>query len=79
MAITAEAQSGIGRARYARSPKYAIRRVAKFVFLYAALLSLCAVILLPLGWMHGPPSTPPLRGPLPPGSEFEGRLRRSGG
>lgn len=51
MAITAEAQSGMGRARYTRSPKYAIRRVATFVLLYAALLSLSAVILLPLGWM----------------------------
>lgn len=36
---------------YKKSPKYMIRRGAYLVLIYAALLLLCAVILLPLSWM----------------------------
>jgi multiple sugar transport system permease protein len=36
-------------ANYTRPPRY--RRAASFVALYVALFGLCAVILLPLGWM----------------------------
>lgn len=50
MTTTADVQ-GISPARSTRSPKYVIRRAATFALLYAGLLSLCAVILLPLGWM----------------------------
>lgn len=51
METTVEARSAFGAGGFTRSPKYLIRRITKFILLYAALLSLCAVILLPLGWM----------------------------
>jgi multiple sugar transport system permease protein len=46
-----EAQETVARAVYARSPKSVLRRVAYLVLIYAALLLLCAMILLPLSWM----------------------------
>jgi multiple sugar transport system permease protein len=50
MAAGAEVRGEIGQpARYVRSPRY--RRAATYVVLYLALFALCAVILLPLGWM----------------------------
>jgi multiple sugar transport system permease protein len=50
VAANVDVPTEIGRpARFAPSPRY--RRAATFVVLYAALLALCAVILLPLGWM----------------------------
>jgi multiple sugar transport system permease protein len=51
MGTTAEARSAFPPAGFARSPRYVVRRVARLVLLYVALLSLCGVILLPLGWM----------------------------
>jgi ABC-type glycerol-3-phosphate transport system permease component len=50
VAANAEVRGEIGQpARFERSPNY--RRAASLVGLYAMLLVLCAVILLPLGWM----------------------------
>jgi ABC-type glycerol-3-phosphate transport system permease component len=36
---------------YGRRPIFIIRRVARFLLVYAALMALCAAIVLPLGWM----------------------------
>jgi multiple sugar transport system permease protein len=47
----AESRSPTMRPRWPRQPSVVARRVARFVLLYLALLSLCAVILLPLSWM----------------------------
>ena len=50
MAANVEVRGEVGPpARSVRNPRY--RRAATFVVLYAALLGLSAVILLPLGWM----------------------------
>jgi len=52
MATTIEAPARVSIARPPRTPRSrAIRRLLRFIVLYAALLLLCAVILLPLGWM----------------------------
>jgi multiple sugar transport system permease protein len=41
----------VAQAVYKRSPRYMVRRGAYLVLIYAALLLLCAMILLPLSWM----------------------------
>jgi multiple sugar transport system permease protein len=46
-----EGRSGVGRAAQPRSPTHVVRRFAWYAFLYAALLAMSAVILLPLSWM----------------------------
>jgi multiple sugar transport system permease protein len=46
-----ESRSPTMRPGFTRQPTFVVRRVARFVLLYVALLSLCAVILLPLSWM----------------------------
>lgn len=51
MESTAVARVKPERTRPKRSRKYQVRRIVRFVLLYAVLLSLCAVIILPLGWM----------------------------
>jgi multiple sugar transport system permease protein len=48
---TVETRPATAEPTYVRSPKYVVRRIATLVLLYAALVALCAVILLPLGWM----------------------------
>jgi multiple sugar transport system permease protein len=41
----------VEHAAYERSPRYVLRRWAYLVLVYAALVLLCAIILLPLSWM----------------------------
>jgi multiple sugar transport system permease protein len=51
LGTSVESTGTIARAEYRRNPRYAIRRGAYLVLIYAALLLLSAVILLPLSWM----------------------------
>lgn len=51
METRTEVRSEVGRAAQPRSAPSVVRRFAWYAFLYAALLALSAVILLPLSWM----------------------------